>query len=129
MKQAFIKAISYYLPERVVTNEELVKEFPEWSVDKVAQKVGVDSRHLAAPNETAGDMAEKVARLLFEEYIIDPKSIDFLLLCTQSPDYFLPAPIGTGSGGHDRARSGPHGAPALSGIVFQPQRRRYTGGR
>lgn len=88
---AFIKAISYYLPERVVTNEELVKEFPEWSVDKVAQKVGVDSRHLAAENETAGDMAEKAARRLFEEYQIDPKSIDFLMLCTQSPDYFLPS--------------------------------------
>ena len=54
---AFIKALSYYLPEKVVTNEELLKEFPEWSVDKVAQKVGVDSRHLAAENETAGDMA------------------------------------------------------------------------
>lgn len=91
MKQAYIKAISYYLPERVVTNEELVKEFPEWSVDKVAQKVGVDSRHLAAENETAGDMAEKAARRLFEEYIIDPQSIDFLMLCTQSPDYFLPS--------------------------------------
>jgi len=91
MKQAFIKAISYYLPERVVTNEELVNEFPEWSVDKVAQKVGVNSRHLAAPDETAGDMAEKAARLLFNEYCIDPKSIDFLLLCTQSPDYFLPS--------------------------------------
>ena len=88
---AFIKAISYYLPEMVVTNEELVKEFPEWSVDKVAQKVGVDSRHLAAENETAGDMAKKAARKLFEEYSIDPKSVDFLLLCTQSPDYFLPS--------------------------------------
>ncbi len=88
---AFIKAISYYLPEKVVTNEELVKEFPEWSVDKVAQKVGVDTRHLAAENETAGDMAEKAARKLFEEYQIDPKSIDFLMLCTQSPDYFLPS--------------------------------------
>ena len=88
---AFIKALSYYLPEKVVTNEELVKEFPEWSVDKVAQKVGVDSRHLAAENETAGDMAEKAARILFEEYSIDPKCIDFLLLCTQSPDYFLPS--------------------------------------
>ena len=88
---AFIKAISYYLPERIVTNEELVKEFPEWSVDKVAQKVGVDSRHLAAENETAGDMAEKAARKLFEEYQIDPKSVDFLMLCTQSPDYFLPS--------------------------------------
>lgn len=88
---AFIKAISYYLPEQVVTNEELIKEFPEWSVDKVAQKVGVDSRHLAADNETAGDMAEQAARKLFKEYGIDPGSIDFLLLCTQSPDYFLPS--------------------------------------
>ena len=88
---AFIKAISYYLPERMVTNEELVKEFPEWSVEKVAQKVGVDSRHLSAVNETAGDMAEKAARKLFEEYQINPKSIDFLMLCTQSPDYFLPS--------------------------------------
>lgn len=89
--KAFIKAISYYLPERVVTNEELVKEFPEWSVDKVAQKVGVDSRHVAAEDETAGDMAEKAARRLFEEYKIDPQTIDFLMLCTQSPDYFLPS--------------------------------------
>jgi 3-oxoacyl-[acyl-carrier-protein] synthase-3 len=88
---AFIKAISYYLPERVVSNEELVREFPEWSVDKVAQKVGVDSRHLAAEDETAGDLAEKAALKLFEEYQIDPKSIDFLMLCTQSPDYFLPS--------------------------------------
>lgn len=88
---AYIKGISYYLPERIVTNEELLIEFPEWSVDKVAAKVGVNSRHLAADDETAGDMAEKAARKLFEEYNIDPKSIDFLMLCTQSPDYFLPS--------------------------------------
>lgn len=88
---AFIKGISYYLPEKVVTNEELVKEFPEWSVDKVAKKVGVYSRHIAAVNETAGDMAEKAARNLFAEYGISPKEIDFVLLCTQSPDYFLPS--------------------------------------
>lgn len=88
---AFLKAISYYLPEKVVTNEELVKEFPEWSVDKVAQKVGVDARHVAAENETAGDMAERAALKLFDEYHIDPGSIDFIMLCTQSPDYFLPS--------------------------------------
>lgn len=88
---AYIKAISYYLPEKVVTNEELVKEFPEWSVVKVAQKVGVDSRHLAAEDETAGDMAEKAAKKLFDECHIDPTSIDFLILCTQSPDFFLPS--------------------------------------
>ena len=87
---AYIKAISYYLPEKVLTNEELLQEFPEWSVDKVASKVGVKSRHLAAPDETAGDMAEKAAKKLFAEYRIEPECIDFLLLCTQSPDYFLP---------------------------------------
>lgn len=88
---AYIKAISYYLPEKVVTNEALLQEFPEWSVDKVAAKVGVNSRHLAATDETAGDMAEKAARKLFDEYDIDPQCVDFLLLCTQSPDYFLPS--------------------------------------
>lgn len=88
---AYIKAISYYLPERVVTNEELLKEFPEWSVEKVAAKVGVKSRHIAAEDETAGDMAEKAARKLFEEYNVNPQDIDFVMLCTQCPDYYMPS--------------------------------------
>lgn len=88
---AYIKAISYYLPDRVVTNEDLVKEFPEWDVEKVYSKVGVKERHLAGESETAGDLAEKAARKLFEEYQVSPSDIDFLLLCTQSPDYRLPS--------------------------------------
>ena len=78
---AYIKAISYYLPEKVLTNEELIKEFPEWSVEKVAKKVGVNSRHIADEKETAGDLAEKAALNLFAEYKINPKDIDFLILC------------------------------------------------
>lgn len=88
---AFIKGISYYLPDKIVTNDELLTEFPEWSVDKVEAKVGVRSRHIAAETETAGDLAEKAALKLFEEYGIEPQSIDFVLFCTQSPDYFLPS--------------------------------------
>ena len=88
---AYIKAISYYLPERVVTNEDLVAEFPEWDVEKVYNKVGVKERHLAGDSETAGDLAEKAALKLFEEYQVSPSDIDFLLLCTQSPDYRLPS--------------------------------------
>lgn len=88
---AFIKAISYYLPEKVVTNEELIQEFPEWTVEKIAGKVGVSERHLAAETETAGDMAIKAAEKLFVENNISRESIDFVLLCTQSPDYFLPS--------------------------------------
>ena len=91
MMGAFIKAISYYLPDRVVTNEDLVREFPEWDVEKVYDKVGVKERHLAGEAETAGDLAEKAALQLFEEYQVSPSEIDFVLLCTQSPDYRLPS--------------------------------------
>ena len=88
---AFIKAISYYLPEKIVTNEELVMDFPEWTVEKVAGKVGVTERHISAENETAGDMATHAAEKLFEEHNISRESIDFVLLCTQSSDYYLPS--------------------------------------
>jgi 3-oxoacyl-[acyl-carrier-protein] synthase-3 len=86
----FIKGISYYLPEKVLTNEDLVKEFPEWSVEKVASKIGIHKRHIAAENETAADMAVAAAEILIKEYKIDKSDIDYILLCTQSPDYFLP---------------------------------------
>ncbi len=89
--KAYIKAISYYLPEKVVTNEQLVEEFPEWSVDKIAKKVGINERHIAANDETAGDMAYKAAEKLIQENGIKRDSIDFVLLCTQSPDYFFPS--------------------------------------
>lgn len=89
--EAYIKAIAYYLPEKVVTNEQLVEEFPEWSVDKIAKKVGINERHIAAEDETAGDMAIKAAEKLFDESPIDRSTVDFVLLCTQSPDYFLPS--------------------------------------
>jgi len=88
--EAYIKAISYYLPEKIVTNEDLVKEFPEWTVEKVAGKVGVRQRHVVSENETASDMAIKASEKLFAEQNIDRSTIDFVLFCTQSPDYFLP---------------------------------------
>ena len=88
---AYIKGISYYLPQRVVSNEDLLTEFPEWDVEKVYNKVGIKERHLAAETETAGDLGEKAALKLFEEYQVSPSGIDFILLCTQSPDYRLPS--------------------------------------
>lgn len=89
--KSFIKDIAYYLPERVLTNEDLLKEFPEWSVDKVASKVGISQRHLCAENETASDMAVRAAEKLFAAGMVKKNEIDFILLCTQSPDYFLPS--------------------------------------
>lgn len=88
---AYIKAISYYLPDKIVTNEELVEEFPEWTVDKIGKKIGIRERHIAADDETAGDMALKAAEKLFAENNINKADVDFVLLCTQSSDYYLPS--------------------------------------
>ena len=88
--KAYIKGISYYLPENILTNEDLVQKFPEWTVEKVAGKIGVSERHIAAKDETALDMAVKAGKKLFDEHKINPQDIDFVLFCTQSPDYFLP---------------------------------------
>ncbi len=59
-------------------------------MEQLGLKTGIYSRFIAAPNETASDLAVKAALKLFAQYNIDPKSIDFLLFCTQSPDYPLP---------------------------------------
>lgn len=88
--KTYIKAISYYLPEKTITNQQLLEDFPEWSVEKVAGKIGVTERHIAAEEETSADMAIRAGEKLFKEYNIDPNTIDFIMLCTQSPDYFLP---------------------------------------
>lgn len=88
--KAFIKDIAYYLPEKVLTNEQIAEMFPEWSAEKVANKVGITERHISAADETATDMAYKAAEALFAQGI-DRSCVDFVLLCTQSGDYFLPS--------------------------------------
>lgn len=90
MNKAFIKDIAYYLPRNVVTNEDIVADFPEWSVEKITNKVGVRQRHIAAANETASDMAVSAAEALFSQDRCKKTDIDYILFCTQSPDYFLP---------------------------------------
>lgn len=90
-KKTYIKAISYYLPEDVLTTDELIRAFPEWTVEKVASKIGVKERHIASKEQTALDLGQKAAEKLIEEHKIDKSTIDFVLLCTQNPDYILPA--------------------------------------
>jgi len=89
--KAYIKDIAYYLPEKVLTNEELATEFPEWSAEKIAGKVGISERHISAEDETVTDMAVKASEKLFEQGFAKREEIDFVLLCTQSPEYALPS--------------------------------------
>ena len=90
MTQAQISAIDYYLPEAVLTNDEIARLYPTFPAKRVEEKTGIKARHIAAEDETATDMAVKAAGKLFERKACAPKDIDFLMLCTQSPDHFLP---------------------------------------
>lgn len=85
-----IRAIEYHLPEQTITNEQLSGEFPEWSVEKIYRKTGIASRRVAAPGECASDLAYCAAQSLFKSGVCTPTEIDYLLLCTQSPDFVLP---------------------------------------
>jgi 3-oxoacyl-[acyl-carrier-protein] synthase-3 len=87
---AYIQAISYYLPKNLLTNEDFIKEFPEWTVEKIEKKLGIKERHVVAEDETASDLAFNAAEKFFTEHSINKNVVDFLIFCTESPDYFLP---------------------------------------
>ena len=88
--KARIDSVEYSLPEKILSNAQLSAEFPEWSVDKIYAKTGISSRHIAAEDECASDLAVRAAEKLFDAGRVGKQEIDFLLLCTQSPDYRLP---------------------------------------
>jgi 3-oxoacyl-[acyl-carrier-protein] synthase-3 len=85
-----ITAVSSFFPQSRLTNEDLAALFEDWSADKIFKKTGIRERAIAGPEETAGDLAASAAEKLFVEHSIEPQSVDFLIFCTQSPDYFLP---------------------------------------
>jgi 3-oxoacyl-[acyl-carrier-protein] synthase-3 len=88
--QGFIKAVEYILPERALSTQQLSEEFPDWSVEKIDRKTGIQVRHIAAPEQCSSDLAYDAACRLFDSGAVRRSEIDFILLCTQSPDYFLP---------------------------------------
>jgi 3-oxoacyl-[acyl-carrier-protein] synthase-3 len=89
-KFARIGPSAFHLPETVEDNDLLQSLFPKWDMELIYRKTGIRARHIAAPGETAADLAVSAVEKLFQQHEIDRNSIDFLLLCTQSPDYPLP---------------------------------------
>lgn len=87
---ASIKGIEYYLPEQTESGEDLQGQFPNWPVAKIEKQTGISVRHIAAPNECASDLAVVAANKLFASGLCSASEIDFLLFCTQTPDYLLP---------------------------------------
>jgi 3-oxoacyl-[acyl-carrier-protein] synthase III len=80
--------IEYFLPDQIVTNEDLKADFPDWDCDAFENKIGIKQRHIADKNTTALDLAVSASEKVLQHF--DKKKIDFVLFCTQSPDYFIP---------------------------------------
>lgn len=77
--KAYITKIAYVLPEKVSENPK----------SRLTKKTGIHSRHICGADEIASDLAMRAAEKLFGEGV-DKTDVDYLLLCTQSPDYYLP---------------------------------------
>ena len=84
-----IQAITYRLGSISETGIDLIGDNPDWNLAEIEAKTGIKTRHIAAPGETASDMAASAAKELFDRGV-DPMGIDALIFVTQSPDYVLP---------------------------------------
>ena len=87
---ARLKDIAVYLPDAVLGNDELACLYLDWPADKILEKTGISERRIAAEGQTAGDMAYEAARKLFAQGCVTAQDVDFIILCTQAPDYVLP---------------------------------------
>jgi 3-oxoacyl-[acyl-carrier-protein] synthase III len=84
-----ISGISVQLPTGRLTNAELACLFPDWPAEQVLAKTGIASRPITAPSEYSSDLATGAARVLAGSGGV--RATDFLVLCTQTPDFLLPS--------------------------------------
>ena len=96
MRQLFnskIKGLGYFLPDNVVTNDDLSKMMDtndEW----IQERTGIQTRRWVVPGsgETTSSMGVKAAKIAIERAGIDKNEIDFIIFATLSPDYYFPGP-------------------------------------
>ncbi len=89
---ACIKAISYYLPEKILNNEELSLLFPEYTPEEIFRRTGIKERRIAADNEIPSDSAVIATDKFFTEHSnIKKEDIDFLIFTTEMVDRRGPA--------------------------------------
>src|SRR5207237_10708893 len=87
--KAAIKAVTSFLPAGELTNDQLAEEFGTWHGNQIFEKTGVAVRHVSARDECASDLAVAAANKLFESGVCASEEIDFRVLVTQRPDYFM----------------------------------------
>ncbi len=88
--RSVVRGTGSYLPDRVLTNDELSK-MVDTSDDWIVQRSGIRQRHIAADGEFTSDLATRAARAALENAGIDAGEIDLVVLATATPDNTFPA--------------------------------------
>jgi 3-oxoacyl-[acyl-carrier-protein] synthase-3 len=86
-----IEDIAYYLPEKLVTNDDFGREYPDWNYKRVAPVVGIYSRHVEDDATPVSDMAARAAEKLFGHGKVGKESIGFIVQITEIGDYIMPS--------------------------------------
>lgn len=87
---ARIVATGRYLPDDVVTNEDLAKRI-ETSDEWIRSRTGIGARRIASDDIGAAEMGARAARIAMERAGIDPGEVDIVILSTATPDRWLPS--------------------------------------
>ena len=87
---SIIKAIEYEFASKSLENNFFKSKFPDYNFDRFEKKVGINKRYICDENENIISLAEKSCRKLFNNPLVNKNNIEFLILCTQSPEFFIP---------------------------------------
>ena len=92
MFRSKISGLGYYVPDNVVTNDDLSKIMDtnhEW----IVERTGIhERRHKVLEEDTTSGMGVKAAKKAMERAGVEAKDIDFVVFATLSPDYYFPGP-------------------------------------
>src|ERR1044071_5804932 len=91
MNTAIIVGTGVYVPEKVVTNDDLSRILGEDINEFVTQVLGIHERHICADNESTADLATNASRHALEAAQLDPSELDLIVLATDPPEQLSPA--------------------------------------
>ena len=92
MYNSRISGLGFYVPENVVTNDDLSK-FMDTNDEWIQERTGIkERRHVIKGTDTTTSMGVKAAKVAIERAGIDKDEIDFIVFATLSPDYYFPGP-------------------------------------
>lgn len=89
-RRSVVAGCGAYLPERVVTNEELAKRV-DTSNEWIVQRTGIRTRHIAAENQKTSDLAVAASQEALEHAGIEASDLDLVVLATATPDHTFPS--------------------------------------